>query len=110
MALAAAPTTWSTAAVRRARKWLSSFTATCYHQTCDAWSPNWNLQGAAQEADLFYAIGNRLANSRTWPQWDASSEFAKVRAQSAAQRSGGAAGNRARALASLEALRTRSSR
>jgi len=73
-------------------KWLSSFTSTCYHQTCDAWSPSWNLQGAAQEADLFYAIGNRLANSRTWPQWDASSEFAKVRAQSAAQRSGGAAG------------------
>jgi Zn-dependent M28 family amino/carboxypeptidase len=72
-------------------KWLSSFTATCYHQTCDAWSANWNLQGAAQEAELFYAIGNRLANSRSWPQWNASSEFAKVRAQSAGQRSGGAA-------------------
>jgi len=68
-------------------KWLSAFTATCYHQTCDAWSPSWNLRGAAQEAELFYAIGNRLANSREWPQWNASSEFAKVRAQSAGQRS-----------------------
>jgi Zn-dependent M28 family amino/carboxypeptidase len=67
-------------------KWLDSFTATCYHQTCDAWSPTWNLQGAAQEAELFYAIGARLANSREWPQWNASSEFAKVRAQSAAER------------------------
>ena len=82
-------------------KWLSSFTADCYHQTCDAWSPTWNLQGAAQEAELFYAIGNRLANSRDWPQWNASSEFAKVRAQSAGQRSGGAAGNRARPLGRL---------
>ena len=73
-------------------KWLSAFTATCYHQTCDAWSPSWNLRGAAQEAELFYAIGNRLANSREWPQWNASSEFAKVRAQSAGQRSAPAHG------------------
>jgi Zn-dependent M28 family amino/carboxypeptidase len=72
-------------------KWLSSFTANCYHQTCDAWSPNWDLRGAAQEADMFFAIGNRLANSRMWPQWRPSSEFAKVRAQSADQRTGGAA-------------------
>jgi Zn-dependent M28 family amino/carboxypeptidase len=67
-------------------KWLSDFTATCYHQTCDSWSPTWNLEGAAQEAELFYAIGARLANSRDWPQWSPSSEFAKVRAQSAAAR------------------------
>jgi Zn-dependent M28 family amino/carboxypeptidase len=69
-------------------KWLSSFTATCYHQTCDAWSPNWDLRGAAQEADMFFAIGNRLANSRAWPQWRPTSEFAKVRAQSSSARSG----------------------
>jgi Zn-dependent M28 family amino/carboxypeptidase len=69
-------------------KWLNSFTATCYHQTCDAWAPTWNLQGAAQEAELFYAIGARLANSRMWPQWNPSSEFAKVRSASDAARSG----------------------
>lgn len=73
-------------------KWLSAFTATCYHQTCDAWAPSWNLRGAAQEADLFYAIGNRLANSREWPAWTASSEFAKVREQSAGQRTPAARG------------------
>jgi Zn-dependent M28 family amino/carboxypeptidase len=67
-------------------RWLDAFTSRCYHQTCDAWSPGWDLRGAAQEAELFYAIGNRLANSREWPQWNASSEFAKVRAQSAAAR------------------------
>jgi Zn-dependent M28 family amino/carboxypeptidase len=78
-------------------KWLSDFTSTCYHQTCDAWSPNWDLRGAAQEAELFHAIGERLANSRDWPQWSPSSEFAKVRAQSAAARSaGGAKGERGR--------------
>ena len=70
-------------------RWLDDFTARCYHQTCDAWSPSWNLAGAAQEAELFYAIGNRLANSRDWPQWRPTSEFAKVRAQSASARSSG---------------------
>jgi Zn-dependent M28 family amino/carboxypeptidase len=67
-------------------QWLSSFTATCYHQTCDGWAPTWNLQGAAQEAELFYSIGAKLANSRIWPQWNPSSEFAKARAASAASR------------------------
>ena len=63
-------------------RWLDAFTATCYHQTCDAWSPTWNLECAKQEADLFYAIGARIANSRDWPQWNPTSEFAKVRARS----------------------------
>ena len=67
-------------------KWLSDFTATCYHQTCDAWSPKWDLRGAAQEAEMFYAIGARLANSREWPQWNPTSEFAKVREKSARER------------------------
>jgi Zn-dependent M28 family amino/carboxypeptidase len=70
-------------------RWLNDFTANCYHQTCDAWSPSWNLEGAAQEAELFYAIGARLANSREWPQWSPSSEFAKIRRQSQGARTGG---------------------
>jgi Zn-dependent M28 family amino/carboxypeptidase len=68
-------------------RWLDDYTAHCYHQTCDSWSPSWNLRGAAQEAGLFYAIGERLANSREWPRWNASSEFAKVRAESGPRRS-----------------------
>jgi Zn-dependent M28 family amino/carboxypeptidase len=67
-------------------RWLSEFTGKCYHQTCDAWSPDWNLGGAVQEADLFYAIGAKLSNSRDWPKWLPSSEFAKVREQSAGAR------------------------
>ena len=71
--------------------WLNDFTATCYHQTCDAWSPTWNLGGAVQEAELFHAIGARLANSREWPKWNAGSEFRQVRDKSEAARSGGTA-------------------
>ena len=67
-------------------RWLDEFTGNCYHQTCDAWSPDWDLRGAVQEAELFHAIGARLANGREWPQWRPSSEFAKVRQQSEAER------------------------
>jgi len=70
--------------------WLDAFTANCYHQTCDLWSPNWDLRGAAQEAELYYAIGARLANSREWPQWSAGSEFRRVREESANARRPGA--------------------
>jgi Zn-dependent M28 family amino/carboxypeptidase len=67
-------------------KWLTDFTTNCYHQTCDSWSADWDLRGAAQEAELFYAIGSRLANGREWPKWYPQSEFAKVREESAASR------------------------
>jgi Zn-dependent M28 family amino/carboxypeptidase len=69
-------------------RWLNAFTANCYHQTCDAWSPTWDLRGAAQEAELFYAIGARIVNSRDWPKWNAGSEFRKVREDSAGARGG----------------------
>lgn len=72
-------------------RWLEGYTGKCYHQTCDAWSPDWDLRGAAQEAELYYAIGERLANSRDWPRWSAGSEFLKVREQSAGARHGQAA-------------------
>ncbi len=67
-------------------RWLNDFTANCYHQTCDAWSADWDLRGALQETELFYAIGARLANGREWPKWRPTSEFAKIREQSEAAR------------------------
>ena len=70
------------------QRWLDAFTGNCYHQTCDLWSPSWDLRGAAQETELYYAIGARVANSRDWPQWTSGSEFKQVRDKSAAQRPG----------------------
>ena len=62
-------------------RWLADYMQ-CYHQTCDRWSPQWDLRGAAQDVALFHAIGAELANSRRWPQWRAGSEFRAVRDQS----------------------------
>jgi len=67
-------------------RWVSDFTANCYHQPCDQWSAAWDLRGAAQDVSLAYRIGLALANSRDWPQWRQGSEFRAVRQRSAAQR------------------------
>lgn len=67
-------------------KWLTDYMR-CYHQTCDAWDPKWDLRGAAQDVELFHIIARDLANSRRWPRWRAESEFRAIREQSNAQRS-----------------------
>lgn len=65
--------------------WLKSYMA-CYHQSCDAWDAKWDLRGAAQDIALFASISADLANSRSWPEWRATSEFKAIRAASAASR------------------------
>jgi hypothetical protein len=66
--------------------WVSDYTTHCYHQTCDSWSPNWDLRGAVEDIDLFYRIGLELGNSRRWPEWNAGSEFKATRDASASVR------------------------
>jgi len=65
--------------------WLADYMK-CYHQTCDMWSPDWDLRGAAQDVALLYTIGRDLADSRAWPQWRPASEFKGLRDKSAAAR------------------------
>lgn len=64
--------------------WLDGYMR-CYHQTCDAWSPDWDLRGAAADVDLIRQIGFGLANSNTWPEWRSGSEFAAIRAKDTAR-------------------------
>jgi Zn-dependent M28 family amino/carboxypeptidase len=67
------------------QKWLDAYMA-CYHQGCDTWSADWKLDGVTADIDLFFAIGNRLANSRMWPSWKAASEFGPIRDKTKTQR------------------------
>ncbi len=62
------------------------YTANRYHQPADEWSPNWDLNGLAQDLSLLYAVGFHLANSREWPNWSADSEFRAERDKTAAER------------------------
>jgi Zn-dependent M28 family amino/carboxypeptidase len=67
-------------------RWVSDYTAHCYHQPCDAWSADWDLRGAAQEVSLAYRIGARIADSNDWPAWRQDSEFRAARERSSSRR------------------------
>jgi len=67
-------------------RWVTEFTANCYHQTCDEWRPDLDLAGAAQDVALFYDIGRDLAFGRDWPEWNEGSEFRAIRERSFAAR------------------------
>jgi Zn-dependent M28 family amino/carboxypeptidase len=63
-------------------QWIADYIGNCYHQTCDAWDPDWDLRGAAQDIELFHTIAADLGNSSRWPQWKPGSEFKAIRAES----------------------------
>lgn len=67
-------------------QWVADYVGNCYHQTCDAWDPDWNLAGAIQDIELFQMLIEDLGNSRRWPEWKAGSEFKAVRDASASAR------------------------
>ena len=57
-----------------------------YHQPADEWSDDWDLSNVAPDLTLLYATGRTLADSRTWPEWSADSEFRAKRDESATLR------------------------
>jgi len=67
-------------------QWVADYVGNCYHQTCDAWDPDWNLAGAVQDIELFQMLIEDLGNSRRWPEWKAGSEFKALRDSSRSAR------------------------
>ncbi|AFU97538.1 M28 family metallopeptidase [Simiduia agarivorans] len=53
-----------------------------YHKPADEYDPEWNLLGAAEDMQLYYDIGYRLATGAEYPKWRATSEFNAPRASS----------------------------
>jgi Zn-dependent M28 family amino/carboxypeptidase len=53
-----------------------------YHTALDEITPDWDLRGAAQDIELYFAIGLDVADSDAWPQWYEGNEFRAVREQS----------------------------
>ncbi len=62
----------------------ADYTAKRYHQPADEFNPQWDFTGMAQDANLLHIVGERLANSREWPNWSQDSEFRAARDRSAA--------------------------
>jgi hypothetical protein len=68
----------------------ADYTAKRYHQPDDEFDPKWDFRGMAGDANLLHLVGERLANSREWPNWSDDSEFRATRDRSAAERSAAA--------------------
>jgi Zn-dependent M28 family amino/carboxypeptidase len=72
--------------IARGEALASDYTAKRYHQPADEFDPKWDFRGMAQDAYLLHLVGERLANSREWPNWSPNSEFRATRDKSAAER------------------------
>ncbi|UOQ79054.1 M20/M25/M40 family metallo-hydrolase [Hymenobacter sp. 5516J-16] len=59
-----------------------NYTTNMYHKPADQFDPNWDLAGIAQDAQLYFRVGQRLAAETTFPQWRAGSEFKGARDKS----------------------------
>jgi len=56
------------------------YTASNYHRPSDEYIPEeWDLRGLVQDAELYFAVGQRLANEDTFPKWKEGSEFKAIR-------------------------------
>ncbi|MBW7932446.1 MAG: M28 family peptidase [Gemmatimonadaceae bacterium] len=57
----------------------NEYTANHYHKPSDDIKPEWDLSGAAQDAQLCYAVGYRVAMAAKWPEWKPGNEFKAIR-------------------------------
>lgn len=50
-----------------------------YHSTKDEFNPEWTFNGAAADLQLYFLVGYKLANEKSWPKWKDGSEFKALR-------------------------------
>ena len=72
--------------IARGERLAKDYVTTAYHQPADEFNASWDFSGMADDAAMLHAVGERLANSRTWPNWSPDSEFRTKRDQSAGER------------------------
>ncbi|WP_426039010.1 M28 family metallopeptidase [Brevundimonas sp. DC300-4] len=63
-----------------------AYGANRYHQADDEWSADWDYSGQIQDLQVYWSLGQALANSRDWPRWKEGSEFGPARAATADER------------------------
>ena len=77
---------WIEGGVAAGKKASDEYTAKRYHQQGDEWQADWTFAGAARDLEVLYTLGEKLANSRDWPNWSPEESFRAVRDASAAER------------------------
>ena len=57
------------------RKGWADYTNNRYHKPSDNYDPNWDFRGIIQDLEAFHAVGKKLADETTFPQWNADADF-----------------------------------
>ena len=55
------------------------YTANNYHKPSDVIEPDWDLSGAMEDCQLFFLIGEMVANAEKMPEWKPNAEFKAIR-------------------------------
>ena len=55
------------------------YTENDYHKPSDVIKPDWDLTGAAEDCQLYFLVGLRVANAAQMPTWKANAEFKDIR-------------------------------
>lgn len=64
---------------------LESWTETVYHQPSDQYDPDWNLEGATEDAELLMQVALDVANQDKMPTWTPGDEFEAIRLRALAE-------------------------
>jgi len=65
-------------------KMRDQYTANDYHKPSDVIKPYWDMSGAVQDGELYFAVGYRVANAAKMPEWKPGAEFKAIRKKSLA--------------------------
>jgi len=60
----------------------AEYVANDYHSPSDQVKPDWELSGFAEQAKLLLAVGYRVAQAPSHPEWKPGNEFRKIREDS----------------------------
>jgi Zn-dependent M28 family amino/carboxypeptidase len=73
----------------RGRAWrqqqVEEFIAQRYHKPGDEYSPSADLRAGVEDVSLLYLVGAQLAREKSFPNWNADSEFRAARDRSRAR-------------------------
>jgi Zn-dependent M28 family amino/carboxypeptidase len=58
---------------------VDDYTRNRYHKPSDEYDPNWDFSGVIENIKALHAVGKRLADESTFPQWNDGSEFRAAR-------------------------------
>ena len=57
----------------------ADYTANRYHQVTDEYSDDWIVAGAIKDLQLYFRVGQIIADGSSWPNWNAGTEFKALR-------------------------------